>query len=37
MSYREELCSIGERILEETRTELYLGMRFWDRHWEVCP
>ncbi len=28
MSYREELCSIGERILEETRTELYLGMRF---------
>ncbi len=28
MSYREQLRSIGERILEETRTELYLGMHF---------
>ncbi len=28
MNYREQLRSIGERILEETRTELYLGMHF---------
>ena len=28
MEYREELRSIGERILSETRTELYLAMHF---------
>ena len=28
MEYREELRSIGERILSETRTELYLTMHF---------